>query len=91
MSNCVQRSTSRQKEEIDALLIVAAPTSDSFQLEADSSLRSQLERFKAVARKVSPESLLALLDQLSDIRSLGLTAWPALAEIHPATRRLLED
>jgi TnpA family transposase len=50
-----------------------------------------LEQFKAVARKESPESLLALLDQLSDVRSLGLTAWPALTDIHPATRRLLAD
>lgn len=58
-------------------------------MERASAPRSRLERFKAVARKESPEALLGLLDQLSDIRSLGLTAWPALAEIHPATRRLL--
>ena len=79
----------RQKEQIDALLIVAAPTSDSLQLESEPSPCSQLEKFKAVARKESPESLLALLEQLSDVRSLGLTLWPALDEIHPATRRLL--
>jgi TnpA family transposase len=58
-------------------------------MEAESAPRSRLERFKAVARKESPEALLGLLDQLSDVRSLGLTVWPALAEIHPATRRLL--
>ncbi len=79
----------RQQEEIDALLIVPAPAPDSPRLADEPAPRSRLEMFKAVARKESPESLLALLDQLSDVRSLGLTVWPALAEIHPATRRLL--
>ena len=73
-----------QREEIDSLLVAASP-------DAESTARSRLEQFKAVARKESPESLLALLDQLSDVRSLGLTAWPALTDIHPATRRLLAD
>ncbi len=71
-----------QKEEIDSLLVAASP-------DAERTARSRLEQFKAVARKESPESLLALLDQLSDVRSLGLTAWPALTDVHPATRRLL--
>ncbi|MGC2657571.1 MAG: DUF4158 domain-containing protein [Bryobacteraceae bacterium] len=79
----------KQVEEIEALLIVAATAPESAQPEAESASRSRLEQFKAVARKESPESLLALLEQLSDVRSLGLTAWPALAEIHPATRRML--
>lgn len=79
----------KQMEEIEALLVVAAPAPESAQPEAESAPRSRLEQFKAVARKESPESLLALLEQLSDVRSLGLTAWPALAEIHPATRRML--
>ena len=79
----------KQMEEIEALLVVAAPAPESPQLEAESASRSRLKHFKAVAWKESPESLLALLEQLSDVRSLGLTAWPALAEIHPATRRLL--
>ncbi|MEJ7609398.1 MAG: hypothetical protein WKF37_24770 [Bryobacteraceae bacterium] len=70
----------KQMEEIEALLVVAAPVPESAQLE-ESASRSRLEQFKAVARKESPESLLALLDQLSDVRSLGLTAWPALVEI----------
>jgi hypothetical protein len=78
-----------QLEEIDSLLIVAALMPEPAQMEVESAPRSRLERFKAVARKESPEALLGLLDQLSDVRSLGLTAWPALAEIHPATRRLL--
>ncbi len=78
----------KQLEEVDSLLIVAAST-ESAQLESESTPRSRLEQFKAVARKESPESLLGLLDQLSDVRSLGLTACPSLAEIHPATRRLL--
>lgn len=42
-----------------------------------------------MARKESPEALLVLTDQLSQIRSVGVTAWPALADVHPATRRLL--
>jgi hypothetical protein len=71
----------KQVEEIEALLVVAAPVPESAQVEPDSASRSRLEQFKAVARKESPESLLALLDQLSDVRSLGLTAWPALADI----------
>ena len=77
--------SSRQLEEIDSLLIVAAPTPESAQLEAECATRSPLEQFKTVARKESPESLLSLLDQLNDVRSLGLTAWPALTEI-PARR-----
>jgi hypothetical protein len=79
----------RHLEEIDSLLIAAGPKPEPAQTETESAQRSRLERFKAVARKESPEALHRLLDQLSDIRSLGLTAWPALAEIHPATRRLL--
>lgn len=80
---------SGQAKAIDSLLVVAASVPDSTQLEAESTPRSRLEQFKTVARKESPKSLLDLLDQLSDVGSLGLTAWPALAEIHPATRRLL--
>jgi TnpA family transposase len=79
----------RQLEEIDSLLIVAAPLAEPAQTETETVMRSRLEGFKAVARKESPEALLVLLDQLSDVRSLGLTAWPALADVHPATRRLL--
>jgi TnpA family transposase len=71
-----------QEREIDSLLVAAST-------DADSTAHSRLEQFKAVARKESPESLLGLLDQLSDVSSLGLTAWPALTDIHPATRRLL--
>jgi hypothetical protein len=56
----------RQLEEIDSLLIVAAPPPEPAQMEAESAPRSRLERFKAVARKESPEALLGLLDQLSD-------------------------
>jgi TnpA family transposase len=81
-----------QSKEIDTLLVVAAPVAESQPDESPSDelpSRSQLEQFKTVARKESPEALLVLLEQLSDIRSLGLTAWPALADIHPATRRLL--
>jgi hypothetical protein len=79
----------RQTTEIDALLIVPAAGPESDALQEESAPHSRLESFKAVARKESPQSLLGLLDQLSDIPSLGLTAWPALADIHPATRRLL--
>lgn len=63
--------TPKQTEEIEALLVVAAPVQDSAQPEAESvfASRSRLEQFKAVARKESPESLLALLDQLGDVNS----------------------
>jgi TnpA family transposase len=72
----------QQGNEIDSLLVAASP-------DTENTARSRLEQFKAVARKESPESLLALLDQLSEVRSLGLTAWPSLTDIHPAARRLL--
>jgi len=75
-----------QAKEIDSLLVVPVPVAESPVDESPS--KSRLEQFKTVARKESPEALLVLLEQLSGIRSLGLTAWPALADIHPATRRL---
>jgi TnpA family transposase len=80
----------KQMAEIEALLVVAAPAATPESEPKEESMpHSRLESFKAVARKESPESLLGLLDQLGDVRSLGLTAWPPLADIHPATRRLL--
>ena len=77
-----------QVEQIEVLLVAPALSSESPAADETAS-RSLLEQFKTVARKESPESLLILTDQLSKIRSLGLTAWPALADVHPATRRLL--
>ena len=81
--------SSRDREEIDSLLIAASSAPEPTESETESAQRSRLERFKAVARKESPEALHGLLDQLTALRSLGLTARPALADIHPATRRLL--
>ena len=77
-----------QVEQIDVLLVAPAQSLESQSVDEPAS-RSRLEQFKTVARKESPEALLVLTDQLSQIRSLGLTAWPALADVHPATRRLL--
>ena len=42
-------------------------------------------------RKESPEALLALLERLTAMQSLGLTALPAMAGVHPATRRMLAN
>src|SRR5262249_46330261 len=61
-----------------------APTTDPWS-------RSRLELFKAMPRKESPEALLALLDRLSQIGSLGLSELSALTEVHPATRRMLAN
>ena len=55
----------------------------------EPGFRSRLEQFQTGARKESPASLRTRLDQLSDRRVRGLTALPALAAGHPATRRLL--
>jgi TnpA family transposase len=84
---------SGQAEQIESLL--ATPSSSPKSQPVDeppadqTTSRSRLEQFKTVARKESPEALLVLTDQLSQIRSVGVTAWPALADVHPATRRLL--
>ena len=77
----------RQVEEIESLLLAAAPPQG--QPGDEPTSRSRLEQFKTPARKESAEALLILLDQLTQIGSLGLIAWPALADVHPATRRLL--
>ena len=75
-----------QVEQIESLLLApAAPDQPG----DEPAFRSRLEQFKTPARKESPEALLMLLDQLSQIASLDLTALPALADVHPATRRLL--
>ena len=81
--------SAEQAEEIESLLVAVDPPSDVPGTAHEPGFRSRLEQFKTVARKESPESLLTLLDQLSDRRLMGLTALPALADVHPATRRLL--
>jgi hypothetical protein len=78
-----------QAEKIASLLGAVAPLSDVPEAENEPGFRSRFEQFKTAARKESPEALLTLLDQLSEIRLLGLTALPTLVEVHPATRRLL--
>src|SRR5262249_30421242 len=79
---------SGQVEQIESLLVAPAPSPESPSADEPTG-RSRLEQFKTVARKESPGALLVLTDQLSQMRSIGLTAWPALADVHPATRRLL--
>jgi Domain of unknown function (DUF4158) len=81
--------SSGQAEKIASLLGAVAPLSDVPEAENEPGFRSRFEQFKTAARKESPEALLTLLDQLSEIRLLGLTALPTLVEVHPATRRLL--
>lgn len=79
---------SGQAEQIESLLVASGPVPEP-QPDEEPAGRSRLEQFKTVARKESPEALLVLTDQLSQIRSVGVTAWPGLADVHPATRRLL--
>ena len=81
--------SSGQAEKIESLLVAVAPLSDGPGADNEPGFRSRLEQFKTAAHRESPESLLTLLDQLRDIRLIGLTALPALGEVHPATRRLL--
>ncbi len=76
-----------QEEQIESLLL--APTAPDQSGGEEPASRSRLEQFKTPARKESPEALLMLLDQLTQIASLDLTALPALSDVHPATRRLL--
>jgi TnpA family transposase len=82
-----QSLSTTQTEEIAALL--ATPASEAGRNDGAPRLRSRLEQLKTMARKESPEALLSLLDRLTEIRSLGLTALPAMADVHPATRRML--
>ncbi|MBI1748607.1 MAG: Tn3 family transposase [Acidobacteria bacterium] len=70
------------------MLVAPAPSPEPPSADEPTG-RSRLGQFKTVARKESPGALLVLTDQLSQMRSIGLTAWPALADVHPATRRLL--
>src|SRR5262249_28608195 len=79
-----------QQAQIDALLVVSpAPADTEPPLAAGSPLRSRLEQFKALPRRESPEAMLALTQQLTELGSLGLATHPDLARVHPATRRLL--
>jgi Tn3 transposase DDE domain/Domain of unknown function (DUF4158) len=80
-----------QAEAIDTLLIVTPPLSEAAHTSSGLRSRSRLEQFKTMPRKESPEALLALLERLTTMRSLGLTALPAMAGVHPATRRMLAN
>ena len=82
-----QSLSATQAEQIAALL--ATPASEDGRNDGAPRLRSRVEQLKTMARKESPEALLSLLDRLTEIRSLGLTALPAMADVHPATRRML--
>ena len=80
-----------QAEAIDTLLLVTPPPSEAAHTNAGLRSRSRLEQFKMMPRKESPEALLALLEQLTAMQSLGLTALPAMAGVHPETRRMLAN
>jgi hypothetical protein len=81
--------SSGQAEKIASLLVAVVPRSDGPGADNAPGFRSRFEPCKTAAHRESPESLLTLLDQLRDMRLIGLTTLPALAEVHPATRRLL--
>lgn len=74
-----------QEEEIAALL--ATPASEGGRNDSSPPLRSRLEQLITMSPKESPEALLSLLERLTEIRSLGLTALPAMSDVHPATTR----
>jgi Domain of unknown function (DUF4158) len=80
-----------QREQIDALLVVPAAPEMAACTEIDSPSRSRLEQYKTLPRKESPEAVLAVLARLVAIGDLGLAILPVLAEVHPATRRLLAN
>lgn len=77
----------KERKTVDALL--AGPSSSGTSSRTTPRIRSRLEQFKLLPKKESPQALLGLLKRLTEIRSLGLTPWPALAPVHPAMRRLL--
>src|SRR5260221_13456674 len=85
--------TAEQREQLDALLLV--PSGGDAEREAgvvtEFWSRSDLEQYKTLARKESPEALLSLLDRLTTILERGLATLPAIEAIHPATRRLLAN
>ncbi len=80
-----------QREQIDALLVVPAAPETAACTEIDSPSRSRLEQYKTLPREESPEAVLAVLERLVAIGDLGLAILPVLAEVHPATRRLLAN
>jgi Domain of unknown function (DUF4158) len=85
------RLASGQRDQIDALLVVPAAPETAACTEIDSPSRSRLEQYKTLPRKESPEAVLAVLARLVAIGDLGLAILPVLAEVHPATRRLLAN
>jgi hypothetical protein len=68
-----------QAEAMDTLLIVTPPLSEVAHTSSGLRSRSRLEQFKTMPRKESPEALLALLERLTAMRSLGLMALPTMA------------
>jgi hypothetical protein len=85
--------TAEQREQLDALLLV--PSGDDAEREVgvvtEFWSRSDLEHYKTLASKESPEALLSLLDRLTTILERGLATLPAIEAIHPATGRLLAN
>jgi hypothetical protein len=80
-----------QEEQIEALLIVTPAPSESKPAGTGPWFRSRLEQFKTMPRKESPEALLALLERLTNIASLGLAGLTVISSVHPATRRILAN
>jgi len=78
-----------QAEAIDMLLLVTPPQSEAPHPSAGLGSRSRLQPFKTMPRKELPEALLALLERLAAVQSLDFTVLPAMAGVHPATRRTL--
>lgn len=65
------------------------PAADGGGDEPDTEPRSRLEQFKVAPHRESPTVLIGLLERLDALGELGFADWPALADVHPAARRLL--
>jgi TnpA family transposase len=80
-----------QAEEIDCLLLGATPPPKATQTGTGPWFRSRLEQFKTMPQKESPAALLALLERLIEMCSCSVIGAPALADVHPAMRRMLAN
>jgi hypothetical protein len=86
--------TDTHRKQLDSLLTTVessgpAAADDGAGDKPEPEARSRLERFKVPPHRESPAVLLGVLDRLELIRALGFAEWPALANVHPAARRLL--
>jgi hypothetical protein len=86
--------TDTHRKQLDSLLttVESSGPAAAEHVAGDKSepeARSRLERLKVPPHRESPAVLLGLLDRLELIHALGFIEWPALANVHPAARRLL--